>query len=142
MPASSYMDFLKKTYQDVEIFSLPKESAALSQLHLSTTSKIYCILFKILKDNIVNYILGEFKNEGSFYTVWNKVFEDTCRFCTDYGNKPHQAVVDPDEFCKMQQCIPPLRPEESYTDMLLVLPYKVAQVFCLCAGHEVRYFFY
>jgi hypothetical protein len=48
--------------------------------------------------------------------------------------------VDPDDFLKMQQCIPLLHPEESYADMLLVPPYKVAQVFFLRVGHDVHYF--
>jgi hypothetical protein len=64
----------KKAYQDVDIFTLPNESDALSELQPSTISKIYCILFKILKDNNVNYALAELKNEGSFYAVWNKIF--------------------------------------------------------------------
>jgi hypothetical protein len=38
----------------------------------------------------------------------------------------------------MTNLIPPLQQEENYNDMLLVLPYKVAQVFCLHAGKEVR----
>jgi hypothetical protein len=126
---------------DPDIDTLPKEAAALSQLQPATVSKIHQILFKILKDNNVTYSLGNFKNKGSFYAVWNKVFDNTCMYCSDYGNKPHQAVVDLDDFQKMSTCFSPLRPEENYGDMLLVIPYKVTQVFCLCAGSEVQYLF-
>jgi hypothetical protein len=38
----------------------------------------------------------------------------------------------------MTNFVPPLQPEENYNDMLWVLLYKVAQVFCLCTGQEVR----
>jgi hypothetical protein len=131
--------FLTHAYSFMALVSrrIPKDAAALSQLQPATVSKIHWILFKILKDNDVNYLLGNFKNEGSFYAVWNKVFDDTCKYRSDYSNKPHKAVVDIDDFQKMSTCFPPLCPEETYGEMLLVLPYKVAQVFCLCAGSEV-----
>jgi hypothetical protein len=132
----------KKQYQNVDIFTLPKESAALSKLLPATVSKILQIFLKILKDINVNYLLGNFKNKRSFYAVWNKVFNNTCKYCLDYGSKPHQAVVDLDDFPKMSTCFPLLRLKENYGDMLLVLPYKVAQVFCLCAGSEVQYFLF
>jgi hypothetical protein len=130
----------EKKIRDVDVFNIPKEVAAQSQLQPNTISKIHRTLFKIFKDNDVNYSLGDFKHDSSFYAVWNKIFDDTCQYRDDFGNKQQQAVVDLHDFQKMSNLVPPLRPEENYNDMLLVLPYKVAQVFCLCAGQEVSLF--
>jgi hypothetical protein len=108
------------------------------KLRLSTNYSLIRTLFKIFKDNDVNYSLEDFKHDGSFYAVWNKIFDDTCKYHDDFGNKPQQAVIDLHNFQKMTNLVPPLPPQEYYNDMLLVLPYKVAQVFCLRAGQEVR----
>jgi hypothetical protein len=84
--------------------------------------------------------LGESKHDCTFYAVWNKIFDATYKYRDDFGNKPQQAVVNLHDFRKMTNLVPPLQPEENCNDMLLVLPYKVAQIFCLRAGQEVRLF--
>jgi hypothetical protein len=52
----------KKAYHDVDIFTLPKESAALSQPQPLTISKNHPILFEIRKRQQCQ--LWEFKNEA------------------------------------------------------------------------------
>jgi hypothetical protein len=84
----------EKKFGDIDVFNIPKEVAAQSQLQPNTVSKIHCTLFKIFKDNDVNYSLGDFRHDSIFYTVWNNIFDDTCKYCDDFGNKPQQAVVD------------------------------------------------
>jgi hypothetical protein len=123
-----------KKFCNVDVCNIPKEVAAQSQLQPNTVSKIHRTLFKIFKGNDVNYNLGDFKHDSTFYAVWNKIFDDACKYRDDFGNKPQQAVVDLHDFQKMTNLEPPLPPEENYNDMLLVLLYKVAQVFCLLAG--------
>jgi hypothetical protein len=131
----------KKKYQGVDVFKLPKEVAAKSQLQPNTVSKIHLTLFNIFKDNDVKYSLGDFKHDGSFYAVWNKKFDDTCKYRDDFGNKPYQTEVDLHNFQKTTSLVPPLQPEHSYTDMLLVCPYKIVQAFCLRAGQEASNFY-
>jgi phage-related protein len=54
----------------------------------------------------VNYSLGDFKHNGTFYAVWNKIFDDTCKYRDDFGNKLHQAVVSLHNFQKMTIIVP------------------------------------
>jgi hypothetical protein len=83
--------------------------------------------------------LGDFKLDGSFYAVWNKNFDDMCKYQDGFGNKLLQTVVDQNGFQKMTNLEPPLCPEEKSNYLLIVL-YKVAQVFCLRAGQEVSFY--
>jgi hypothetical protein len=129
-------------FRNVDVFSIPKEVVAQFQLKPNTVSKIHCTLFKNFKENNVNYSLGDFKNDGSFYAIWNKTFDDTCKYQDDFGNKPFQEVVNLHNFQKMSNLVPPLQPEENYNEMLFLLTYKVAQVFCLWAGQDVCFFVY
>jgi hypothetical protein len=61
----------KKKFCNVYVFNIPKVVAAQSQLQPNMVSKIHHTLFKIFKDNNVNYSLGDLKHDGTFYAVWN-----------------------------------------------------------------------
>jgi hypothetical protein len=49
----------KKKFCNVDAFNIAKEVAAQSQLQPNTVSKIHCNLFKIFKENAVNYSFWE-----------------------------------------------------------------------------------
>jgi hypothetical protein len=61
---------------DIDIYILPPLEAAQARLQSTTTAKLHRIFFKILKDNSVQYQLGEFVLEGSFNSIWKHIFAE------------------------------------------------------------------
>jgi hypothetical protein len=129
---------LKKTaYIDIDIYTLTPKEAADARLQTTTTAKLHRIFFKVLKDNSVQYQLGEFAFEGSFNSIWKHIFAETEKYRPDFGATPFAAVVDLQDLEKMRTAVPPLRPMENYTHMVMVLGYRLATELFLRAGREV-----
>ena len=132
------MTLKKQEYQNIDLMQLPPADRAKAQLQPGSVAKLHRILFKILKDNSIQYAISDFNHQGSFNAIWKEIFKVTSEWRPDYGNKPHQAVVVIDDYKKMREC-KLLDPFKNVLHCLYVLAYRMASEFFLRSQQEVRY---
>jgi hypothetical protein len=84
----------------------------------NTIAPMHRQIFKILLDNSVVYRLGEFKYVGGFQAIWKCLFNCTQLIFPGYGSKPNQAVVNLDDFDKIDDCSELYMPYKKYNDMI------------------------
>jgi hypothetical protein len=66
----------KSEYINIDLHALSPEEATQACLQMTRTTNLQRIFFEILKDNSVQYQLGELKFEGSFNAFWKNIFAE------------------------------------------------------------------
>ena len=82
------------------------------------------VLFKFTTD---------FNEAGGFHAWWNKIYGLAQQFCTDLGNKPNQAAVDPDAEAKIRK-LGNYDPFDNYRDCLKLLICNTLKIGALLRG--------
>ena len=76
------------------------------------------MLFKVFKDNGVLFAQPDFEGiEGSYESFWKTKFATIKKERPNFGTCPNQAAMDIDDYEKLDDANPPLRPFESYKDL-------------------------